>query len=102
MLISKEQLWRSPSKKLGERSTAKLQGCQEKPEVMKSENLNKPSLWLKRMILGEQENVFLFEMGLIVPAVLKCLFRHNFCRDSLPPAEKLSLFTHFFSNERLS
>ena len=29
------------------------------------------------MILGEQENVFLFEFGLIVPAVLKSLFRHN-------------------------
>ena len=27
------------------------------------------------MILGEQENVFLFEFGPIVPAVLKCLFR---------------------------
>ena len=49
------------------------------------------------MILGEQENVFLFEFGLIVPAVLKCLFRHNFCRLSLPPAEKLPLFTHFAS-----
>ena len=47
------------------------------------------------MILGEQENVYLFEFGLIVPAVLKCLFRHNFCRRSLPPAEKLSLFAHF-------
>ena len=45
------------------------------------------------MILGEQENVFLFEFGLIVPAVLKCLFRHNFGRRSLPPAKKLSLFT---------
>ena len=56
--------------------------------------LNKPSLWLKRMILGEQENVF-FLFGLIVRAVLKCLFRHNFCRRSLPSAEKLSLFTHF-------
>ena len=49
------------------------------------------------MILGEQENVFLFEFGLIVPAVLKCLFRHNLCRRSLPPAEKLSLFSHFCS-----
>ena len=47
------------------------------------------------MILGKQENVFLFEFGLIVPAVLKCLFRHTFCRRSLPPAEKLPLFTHF-------
>ena len=30
---------------------------------------------------------FLFEFGLVVPVVLKCLFRHNFCRRSLPPAE---------------
>ena len=44
------------------------------------------------MILGEQENVFLSEFGLIVPAVLKCLFRHNFCRRSLPPAEELLIF----------
>ena len=40
---------------------------------------------VERMILGEQENVFLFEFGLIVQAVLKCLFRHNFCIRSLPP-----------------
>ena len=40
----------------------------------------------------EQENVFLFEFGIIVPAILKCLFRHNFCRRSLSPAEKLPLF----------
>ena len=40
------------------------------------------------MILVEQENVFIFEFGLMVPAVLKCLFRHNFYRRSLPPAEK--------------
>ena len=33
------------------------------------------------MTLREQENVFLFEFRLIVPAVLKCLFVHvpNFC-----------------------
>ena len=47
------------------------------------------------MILGEQENVFLFEFRLIVPAVLKCLFRHNFCGRSLLPAEKLSQFLIF-------
>ena len=34
------------------------------------------------MILGEQENVFLLEFGLIVPEVLKCLFRHDFRRRS--------------------
>ena len=43
---------------------------------------------------------FSFEFGLIVPAVLKCLFRHNFCRRSLAPAEKLPLFTHVCSNQR--
>ena len=46
--------------------------------------MNKLSSWLKRMILREQENVFLFEFELIVPAVLKCLFRHNFCRNVIP------------------
>ena len=30
------------------------------------------------------KNVSLFEFGLIVPAVLKCLFRHNFCGRGLP------------------
>ena len=35
----------------------------------------------------EHENVFLFEYGLIIPAVLKCLFRHNLCRRSLPTWE---------------
>ena len=64
--------------------------------------LNKLNLWLKRTILGEQENVFIFEIGLTVPSVLKCLFRRNFCRRSLPSAEKLPLFTHFCSNQRFS
>ena len=63
--------------------------------------LNKPRLWLKRMMLWEQENVFLFEFGLIVPVVLKCLFRHNFCRRSLQPTKKLPLFTHFCSKDFL-
>ena len=36
--------------------------------------VNKPSKWLKRVINRDQENVSLFEFGLIVPAVLKCLF----------------------------
>ena len=36
--------------------------------------LDKPILRLKRMILKEQENVFLFEFGFIIPAILKCLF----------------------------
>ena len=34
---------------------------------------NEPSKWLKRMIVRDQENVFLFEFGLVVPAVQKCL-----------------------------
>ena len=39
------------------------------------------------MIPGEQENVFLFEFGLIVPAVLKCLFC-IICADVVyPPKE---------------
>ena len=36
----------------------------------------------------EHENVFLFEFGLIVAAVLKCSFRHNFCKLSLPTWKK--------------
>ena len=52
------------------------------------------------MILGEQENIFLFKFGLIVPTALKCLFRHNFCRPSLPTAGKLPLFGHFCSNQK--
>ena len=35
---------------------------------------NKPSKWLKRMIVRDEENVFLFEFGLILAAVLICLF----------------------------
>ena len=38
---------------------------------------------VERIILMEHENVFLFEYGIIVPAVLKCLFRHNLCRRRL-------------------
>ena len=54
------------------------------------------------MILGEQDNAFLFEFEFIVPAVQKCLFRHNSCRRSLTPAGKLPLFTHFWSDQRFS
>ena len=47
------------------------------------------------MILREQENVSLFEFGLIVPAVLKCLFG-IICADVVYlPGERLSLFTPF-------
>ena len=47
------------------------------------------------MILRKQENVFLFEFKLIVPALLKCFF-NIICADvDYPFGEKLSLFTHF-------
>ena len=36
----------------------------------------------------EHENVFLFESGLTVAAVLKCSFRHNLCKSSLHNLEK--------------
>ena len=42
---------------------------------------------VKRMKLGEQENVVFFKFGLIIPAVQKCLFRH-LCISILPPATK--------------
>ena len=74
----------------------------KKPEVRKNCCFDKPSLWLKRMILEKQEHVFLLEFGLIVPAVLKCSF-DIICADVVyPPGEKLCLFTHFCSNERFS
>ena len=47
------------------------------------------------MILGEQENVSLFEFRLIVPAVLKCLFDIICANVVYPPGKKLFLFTHF-------
>ena len=37
----------------------------------------------------EHENVFLLEFGLIVPAVLKCLFRHDLCRHNLSTWRKV-------------
>ena len=42
---------------------------------------NKQGEWLKRMIVRDQENVFLFEFGLIEPAVLKCLYFDIICAD---------------------
>ena len=76
MLISKEQHWRYPPKKLEEELSNKITGLAGKnPRLGKTKTyLDKSCLWLKRMILREQENVFLCEFGLIVPAVLKCLF----------------------------
>ena len=61
-------------------------GCQEKNlrQGTTKTYLDKPSLWLKRMILREQENVFLFEFGLIVPAVLNVYF-DIICADVVYP-----------------
>ena len=57
---------------------------------------------LKIMIVREQENIFLFEFGLIVPAVLKCLFCIISADVVHQPGEKLSIFTRFCSNQRFS
>ena len=47
------------------------------------------------MIVREQENVFLFEFGLVVPAVLNVYF-DIICADVVhPPREKSSLITIF-------
>ena len=66
MLMSKEQHWRSPAKKLEEEKTARLQGWQEKSRG--TEKLitcfNKPSKCLKGMIVGDQENVFFLNLDL--------------------------------------
>ena len=69
MLISNKQHWRSPAEKLEEERAGKT------PRYRKTKTyFNKPSKWLKRMIVRGQENAFLFEFGLIVKAVIKCLF----------------------------
>ena len=100
LLISKEQHWRSPAKKLEEQS-AGLPGKNPQVKKRKLIGINQVYGW-KEWYLGSKKIFFLFEFGLIVLVVLKCLFRHNFCRSSLPPAEKLSLFTQFCSNNRFS
>ena len=84
-------------KKLKEEPNNKITGLTGKtPRYGKTKTyFNKPSKCLKRMIVRDQENVFLSEFGLIVPAVLKCLF-DIICADVVyPPGEKLSLFTNF-------
>ena len=49
------------------------------------------------MIVRDQENVFVFAFGVIIPAALKCII----CADVVyPPGEKLSLCTRFRSNQR--
>ena len=74
MLISKDQHWRSPAKKREEEPGNKITGLAGKARGKEKLKLIWISLWLKRMILREQENVFVFEFGLIVPAELKCLY----------------------------
>ena len=49
------------------------------PKLGKTETyLKKTILWFRRIILREQENVFLFEFGLIVPTVL-CVYSIPMC-----------------------
>ena len=74
-----EQHWRSPAQ-TGREEHNKITGLQGKKtrgKVKTKTYLKKPSLWFKRIVFREQEDVFLFEFGPIVPAVLNCLFRHN-------------------------
>ena len=53
MFISKKQHWRSPAKKLEEEKTTRLQGWPGKiPRYWKAKTyFNKPSKWLKRVIV---------------------------------------------------
>ena len=58
VFISKEQHWRPPPEKLKEEPGKKITGLAGKsPKKGKTKTyLDKPSLWLKTMIPGEQEN----------------------------------------------
>ena len=71
VLISKVQHWGSPAEKLAEEKTARLQRWQEKPRGTE-----------------KQENVFLFEFGLIVPAVPNVYFG-IICADVVYQESKL-------------
>ena len=68
--------FKRPVKKLEDEPGNKISGLAGKNQRQGKTKtyLDKPSLWLKRMVLREQENVFLFEFGLIVQAVIKRLF----------------------------
>ena len=81
--------------------TTRLQGWQKNPKARKNTYFDKPSQWLKRLILRDQENVFLLEFGLIVPAVPKRL-DIIYAGVVYQPGKKLSLFTHFCFNQRFS
>ena len=79
MLFSNEQyLLKISSQEAGRREITdnKITGLAgETPRCEKTEtDFDKPSKWLKIMILKEQRNVFLFELGFFLPAVLKCSF----------------------------
>ena len=74
-LISKEQHGDLQLGSWQSRGQPDYRASRKKPEVRKAKTyLDNPSLWLERAILKEQENVFLFGLGLIALAVLKCLF----------------------------
>ena len=45
----------------------------------------------------KHEIVFLFEYGPIVPAVLKCSFRHKLCKRSLPIWRKVIPYLLIFA-----
>ena len=104
MLISKEQHRRPPAKKLEEEPDKKIRGLTGKsPRYGKTKTyFNKPRKWLMRMILKEQENVFVFKFRLTVPPVLNVYFNIIYADVVFPPGEKLSLFTHLCSNQRFS
>ena len=97
LILYLEQHCRSPVKKLEEEKTTRLQGWEEKKNPRYGKNktyFNLSSKWLKRMS-RDQENVFLFEFGLFVPTVLKCLLSRNFCRRSLPTWRKVIPISSF-------
>ena len=78
------------------RSWTRLQSWQEKARSKEKLTLVWVSLvygMMKRMTLGEEENIILFKFGLIVPTVLNCYFDIIRADVVYQPGEKLSLFT---------
>ena len=90
MLISNKQHWRSPAiikwksrAQQDYRTARKKTRGREKLKFIKS-------LWFKRIIFREQENVFFLNLDLSYRrSVLTCLFRHNWCKRSLPTLRKV-------------
>ena len=80
MLISKEQHWRSPATNLEEETDNKITGLTGKtPRYGKTKTyFNKPSKWLQRMIVRDQENVFVFEFELYVTGGTKMFILTQF------------------------